>query len=191
MSCTVYINRFDYTGIPRGGRKAAESKNGRELLARAVNDMYGIALSSLPIELGAHGKPYFGTRSEIKFNISHSGDYAAAAVSDCETGVDIQTMRPIKDSMIQKLCSDTELRYVSSSSDKSRAFIHLWALKESYIKAIGLGMTFPMDEINFDLSGFGGKITGRISNREGLYYLKDFGEFALAVCCIGSKTAAV
>ena len=182
MSCAVYLQKYDYSDVPRGSRKKTESQNGLKLLKIAINDIYGISLPE--IEREAHGKPYFPTRSDIFFNISHSGDYAAAAVCTYPVGVDIQVMRPAKDALIRKLCRGAELDYVMTSQDRSRAFIHLWALKESYIKAIGLGMSFPMNEINFDIRGFSGSLTGRISNKEGLYLLRDNGDHALAVCAL-------
>ncbi len=183
MSCRVYIGKYDYSGIERGGRKKAETQNGRELLGFAVRDAYGLDSASMMIELGEHGKPYFPD-SAVNFNISHSGDYAAAAVCSVPVGVDIQVYRPIKEGLVRKLCRGSELDYIAASGDTQRTFINLWSLKESYIKAIGMGMAFPMDEITFDIRGFDGRLTGRFSNREGLYCLCDYGSFSLAVCCL-------
>ncbi len=183
MGCIVYLQRYDYSGISRGERKKAESGNGMELLRYAVKDVYAADLSTLDMRRGKHGKPYFAG-SDIQFNISHSGDFAAAAVSAYPVGVDVQVTRSIKEGLIRKLCRGKELDYIAAATDKSRAFIHLWALKESYIKAIGMGMAFPMDEINFDILGFDGELQGRLSNCEGRYFLRDFGEFTLAVCSL-------
>ncbi len=184
MSCKIYLQKYDYSGVLRGQRKKLESRNGLSLLDHAVKDEYGLDLTSLEIERGIHGKPYFKDRRDICFNISHSGDYAAAALCSREVGVDIQVFRHIKDNVINKLCRGAELEYIGSSPDRDRAFIMLWALKESYIKATGDGMTFPMSEVNFDIRGFDGELVGRVSNREGLYLLRDCGSFALAACVL-------
>lgn len=186
MSCRVYINKFGYDGIERGQRKKRESENGLSVLSYALEREHGISPARLVIARGEHGKPYFPQRPDICFSISHSGDYAAAALCETPVGVDIQIFRPIKNNLINKLCDDTELRYINTSPDPSRAFIHLWTLKESYIKAIGKGMAFPMDEINFDLTGKNAEegVCGRFSNKEGLYYLHDFGQYSLAVCAL-------
>lgn len=183
MSCKIYIQKYDYTDVLRGQRKQRETANGRALLSYAVSDTYGISADSLVIKTGEHGKPYFDGCT-VQFNISHSGDYAAAAVCDLPVGIDIQCMRRVKDKMIERLCSSEELEYISSAGDKDRAFIRLWALKESYIKAIGMGMAFPMDKINFDIRGTSDTISGRISNREGLYYMTDCGDYAFAACVL-------
>ena len=184
MSCRIFIDRFDYGCTKKGERKKAEHENGLSTLAYALRSVYGAELAQQTIIRGTHGKPYFDNRNDIQFSISHSGDFAAAAVCEFPVGVDIQVYCPIKEAMINKLCDETELRYINSCADRSRAFLHLWTLKESYIKATGDGMSFPMNEINFDICGFSGKLTGRISNREGLYYLKDCGLFALAACVL-------
>ncbi len=186
MSCRIFINRFDYNLVVRGERKKAEHKNGLAVLDFALRETCGIDLSRQTIEKGLHGKPYFADRSDIHFNISHSGDLAAAAVCEYPVGVDIQVYRPVKDSLIKKLCSDTELQYIRSSDDKSRAFLQLWTLKESYIKATGDGMSFPMDEINFDIRRQNVKnaAVGRFSNQSGFYYVRDLGSFSLAACVL-------
>ena len=53
------------------------------------------------------------------------------------------------------------------------------------VKAIGKGMAFPMDEVCFSLGDPEETICrGCFSNREGLYYMRDFGKFVLAVCVL-------
>ncbi len=180
----IYTERFDYTGKVRGERKKAETANGRTLLKKAVLKEYGIDTSAMTIEFGDYGKPYFAERPDIHFSISHSGEYAAVVLSESEVGIDIQKVVEIKHGLVEKLCDEHEQRYVSDSPDKDKAFITLWTLKESYIKAIGMGMSFPMDKINFRLESFSGELRGRMSNREGMYYVKDLGEYIMAVCYI-------
>ena len=186
MSCRIYIDRFSYADTERGQKKITESKNGLSVLRRAVEDVYGIDPETLTIEHGVHGKPYFKERGDIFFNISHSGDFAAAAVCGYPVGVDIQVFRPVKNSLINKLCSAEEKSYINSSSDKSRAFIELWTLKESYIKATGDGMSFPMDKVCFDIRGrsLQSGAVGRFSTTSGLYYIKSCREYSLAACVL-------
>ena len=178
----IYTRKFDYTGKVRGERKKAETANGRTLLREAVMKEYGVDTGTLTTEYGEYGKPYFKERPDIHFSISHSGEYAAIVLSDSEVGIDIQQVREIKPKLVEKLCDEAERRYVYESVDKDKAFITLWALKESYIKAIGRGMSFPMDEINFRLDSSCGEIQGEISNREGSYTVRDMGGYVLAVC---------
>ena len=41
---------------------------------------------------------------------------------------------------------------MKNQQDKNKAFFRIWTLKESYIKNIGKGLSFPMKNIEFDLS---------------------------------------
>lgn len=183
----IYIKKFDYMGLVAGQRKKAETANGRELLRTAVQTECGINTDTLTIEKGKYGKPYFSELKDIYFNISHSGEFVAAALGSSEVGVDIQTVRSVRDGLIEKLCDERERQFVQSSSDRDKAFITLWTLKESYIKAIGKGLSFPMNEVNFNLDGFCGEAQGKLSNREGSFFVKDFGEYVLAVCFLDEK----
>lgn len=183
----IYIKKYDYSGLIRGELKKAETANGRQLLHYAVRKECDIDSDTLTVEYGEYGKPYFAERTDIHFSISHSGDYAAVVLSDGDVGIDIQQVRPVRDGLIEKLCDENERRFVYESDNREKAFITLWSLKESYIKAIGMGMSFPLDKINFRLENFSGELHGRISNREGMYYVKDMGEYMLAVCYLGVK----
>ena len=183
MSCYIYINKFNLDNIARGQKKAAETQFGRDTLNAALNCVYQLDLANMDIGVHDHGKPYFINRGDIHFNISHSGGYAAAAVCDYPVGVDIQIIKGVSDRVIEKICSDKERQFVESFPDRDRAFMRLWSLKESYIKAIGLGMTYSMKNVNFSLNGCDVQ-TGRFSNKEGFYTLRDYGKYILAACVL-------
>ena len=181
----IYIKKYDYSNLKHGERKKSETVNGRELLKTAVLREFGVDSNTLIIEKGEHGKPYFSDREDIFFNISHSGDFVAVAVGECSLGIDIQVVQNVRERMIDKLCNDDEKQFISNCPDKDKSFIILWSLKESYIKAIGKGMSFPMSDINFKLEYFKDEAKGEFSNRSGRYFVRDYGEFVLAVCALG------
>ncbi len=64
------------------------------------------------------GKPYI-LHVPWHYNLSHSGDYVALAISDVPVGVDIQQMRPYKDSLVKRFFSEKEAALYESllSSD--------------------------------------------------------------------------
>ena len=183
----IDLKKYDYFELSKPQKRQAEKEHGRELLSLALNNEFSIDMNNLVICTGKYGKPYFDRTDNLFFNISHSGNYVAAAVSKNEVGIDVQHIRPIKEGLIGKLFNEEERNFIDKSPDKDRAFITLWALKESYIKAIGKGMSFPMRNINFSLKGFRGEMQGKISNQSGIYYVKDLGEYMLAVCSIGTE----
>ena len=126
------------------------------------------------IELTEHGKPVLadGTVSDYPtffFNLSHSGQMVICAVSDREIGCDVERVGILDRSLWKELAPD-EREYVAGDeaadmeSDPTACwnrFFEIWTKKESYLKAVGTGITvrlhnfsvFTQDEYSFlDLS---------------------------------------
>ncbi|HJC63999.1 MAG TPA: 4'-phosphopantetheinyl transferase superfamily protein [Candidatus Blautia merdavium] len=91
---------------------------------------------------GAHGKPGFPGYPQIQFNISHSGEYAACALTRVPCGLDIQEIRGFRGKRILERTMDEEQqRQILSSADPALAFSRLWAEKESIVKLSGEGLS--------------------------------------------------
>lgn len=103
-------------------------------LDKALWDTFGKRLSDCKIEKTQSGKPFFPDCADIKFNLSHSGEYAAAAVSDREVGVDIERIRPINPRIAERYLQGI----VRGSGDAD--IIEAWCRKESYGKFTGSGL---------------------------------------------------
>lgn len=111
---------------------------------------------SLTFEHGTFGKPFLRSR-ELRFNLSHSGEFALLAVArEREVGVDVEQIREIEDAAMiaernfspgesRKLCP------VLGSALGATAFFNCWTRKEAFIKAIGEGLSHPLDsfEVTF------------------------------------------
>ncbi len=105
--------------------------------------------SSLSFAYGDHGKPSV-EGSPLHFNLSHSGDAAALAVStDRELGLDIEEMRPAQDllDVARNFFAQAEVASIAvlPLSDRPQAFYRCWTRKEAYIKARGEGLAIPLD----------------------------------------------
>ena len=111
----------------------SKNANALKLLDYALEQEYSIK-NRPEISRGKHGKPYF-KNSDIYFNYSHCKYGVACAVSDSEVGVDIQEIRSVKPSVIQRVCCDNELEIIKTDED----FIRIWTLKEAYAKFTGKG----------------------------------------------------
>jgi len=86
-----------------------------------------------------------GTRSDLSFNLSHSGRMAALAVTcDARVGVDLERMRSIArpDALARRFFSGEECRALVEfpPQDRNAAFLRTWVRKEAYVKAIGAGV---------------------------------------------------
>lgn len=102
--------------------------------------------TELPLDIYAdeNEKPYLRGR-ELFFSLSHSGHYSLCAVSDRELGADIQEQVPFKERLARRFFTAEEFAYILGSSNRDYAFSKVWALKESTIKAFGLGLKMPLN----------------------------------------------
>lgn len=99
---------------------------------------------------GENGKPHFMHFPHIQFNISHSGDFVAAAFDKNPVGIDIQEHRKLKESVARHFLSAWEmeqLRMQTGDENREELLCRLWTIKESYIKLTGEGMRKSMKEI--------------------------------------------
>jgi 4'-phosphopantetheinyl transferase len=100
----------------------------------------------LRFEYGSKGKPAVEQGNGIQFNLSHSGDLAAIAVTfGCEIGVDLERLRPVPemDQIASQYFDPYEAAEIISlpEKDRERFFFRSWTRKEAYIKAIGEGLS--------------------------------------------------
>lgn len=91
----------------------------------------------------------------IKFNVSHSSGVTACALTmDNEIGVDIENYkRKIDLSIADRYFIRSELEYIrkAPAEDRHAAFFDIWTLKESYIKARGMGLSMDLDKFGFEI----------------------------------------
>lgn len=85
-------------------------------------------------------------RSEVYFSLSHSGDFSICAVGDAPVGADIEKIRGDM-SELAKVCFTKEEQQQVLAADH-KTFFEIWTLKESCMKALGLGMTLPMESFS-------------------------------------------
>jgi 4'-phosphopantetheinyl transferase len=118
----------------------------RHLLARYLDQ----APADIAFVRGAQGKPAVSPSSPLQFNLTHSGGMAAVALANgCAVGIDLEHLRPMTD--IEEIagryfCPEEAAEILALPPDKrDRAFFSCWTRKEAYIKAIGDGLSCPLD----------------------------------------------
>ena len=122
-----------------------------ELLARRmIAERLGIPAEDIVFGRTARGKPY-AVGLPVEFSVSHSGNLVICAAADKPVGADIQIIRPVKDRLITRVCSERELDYVisagSSPSEKLPRFFRVWTGKEAYLKYTGTGIVSDLREV--------------------------------------------
>lgn len=107
-----------------------------------LNDNFNIVTNK-------YGKPSYEKNSDIFFNKSHTKDLSVAIIDNKNCGIDIEKIRTYNQLMVNKICSNEEITFLNSVSNKDYYFTLLWVLKESFLKCIGVGLSVPMKKINF------------------------------------------
>ena len=92
------------------------------------------------------GKPILEDNTQIHFSLSHSGIWAVCAVSDGPVGVDVEQPRCSMAVARRHFCPD-ELQFLLQlpPEEQSAALNRLWTAKEAFVKAMGRGLTVPLD----------------------------------------------
>ncbi len=143
----------------RLNRDRARFVVGRGLLRVIVAHYVNQDPSDVTFRYGPHGKPLLGddAPSALTFNVSHAGGLALFALCQGrDIGVDIEQARAIPDEELGRLAtlsfSQHELAHFASlpAHLKQDAFYACWTRKEAVLKALGYGLSAPLDK--FDVS---------------------------------------
>ncbi|WP_228290891.1 4'-phosphopantetheinyl transferase family protein [Shewanella cyperi] len=130
----------------------------RVLLRAILASRTGLSPQALQFSYGDKGKPALVNHPGLQFNLSHSGHWLLLASCDSDhmqLGADIERLRPKTDvdSIMRHYFAGAELAQLQAlgSDDRRQAFFDLWALKESFIKATGLGLAQDLRSFGFEL----------------------------------------
>jgi 4'-phosphopantetheinyl transferase len=125
----------------------------RALLARYL----GLEAAAIQFVHGPQGKPALADPScSLRFNASNSGSLAAYAfTTGCEIGVDVEQHRPLYDfeSIADRFFSPEETAELLNlpPTEKTAGFFNCWTRKEAFIKAMGGGLSIPLDSFRVTL----------------------------------------
>lgn len=132
----------------------------RAFLRRVLAGYTGVAPARIRYRISPKGRPELEAATGISFSASHSDGLAVVAVTrERQVGVDLERIRPVPDvlDMAKTVCTPAEYAGLLALPDASRgeAFLRLWTRKESYVKALGVGLGTPLADLDLGL-GDGG-----------------------------------
>lgn len=108
-----------------------------------------VAPEAVRFAIGSHGKPRLEVDADLRFSLSHSGERAVLAVSpNREVGVDVEQERTIDAlELARHYFSPREYAALASlpAREVNPAFFRCWTRKESFLKALGLGLSYPIE----------------------------------------------
>lgn len=134
---------------------------GRVLCRRILSFYAPVRPEDWRFALGSRGKPSIAAPvppSPIWFSLSHADGLSVCAVTGAgpALGVDIERIGHGKDSLpvAEQFFPDVEVQALRrlSPSRQGEAFVRLWALKESYVKAKEISLTDGLSGAAFDLA---------------------------------------
>lgn len=139
-------NRFYF---PRHQRRFTIA---RAMLRLILGAYLGESPLSIMFSYNHHGKPKLSSAHGIEFNLSHSQDLALLAVGQYHPlGIDVEffSARPWL-GIAKDLFSKTEYSVLSQlpAYIQPAAFFNIWSQKEAFIKACGLGLSYPTQQFD-------------------------------------------
>lgn len=160
----------------RAGRFLFPKDRDRFIVARGhlrsiLGRYLGVEPEGLRFAYNSYGKPCLSKEFDggaLRFNLSHSHERALYAFArGAEVGVDIEYLRQdfACEEIARQFFSPREVADFRSlpASQRAEAFFHCWTRKEAYVKALGEGLSVPLDE--FDVSLLPGEPAALLSNR--------------------------
>ncbi|KAG7191159.1 hypothetical protein KM043_007180 [Ampulex compressa] len=135
---------------------------GRLMMRKFINDYTHIPYDEIVFLRDENNKPILKNEfSNISFNISHQGNYTVLAgeTRDIKLGVDVMKLeytggRQLSEffRLMNRTFTTSEWEEITGpvlQQEQIQMFCRHWALKESYVKAIGIGIVIDLKTISF------------------------------------------
>ena len=117
----------------------------RTLLGRYLD----LSPKLVPIVVDQNGKPRLAG-GDLHFNLAHSAGLTLIGVTrGCEIGIDVEHVRPVDrvHEIAARNFHPAEQAAIRAATDDElpTVFMQLWTRKEAVLKAVGIGLGFPLD----------------------------------------------
>ncbi len=164
-SCLDYLNFLSPEEIKKFSELKFEAVKKSKIISqgfkrRILGQVLNQSPKDLIFKLSPEGKPYLDLDldldvKKIFFNISHAGDFVVLGISRFyELGVDIEKVKKLDYlSLARRFFHELEIKILEKESDlkiQENLFFKLWNYKEAFLKAIGLGIAYGLDQFAMD-----------------------------------------
>lgn len=123
----------------------------RKMLAQELT----VSPDALQIEVDNYGKPFLKDKKR-HFNLSHAENVIILATDNNPIGIDVECVYSFNDlDQLLMQFSEEEISAYQKKPKEQRVnfFYDLWTLKESYIKALGKGLSVTLNSFSISISG--------------------------------------
>lgn len=124
-----------------------------ELLVRyLICDNLKIKNNEIKFTYNKYGKPFLKDYIGLEYNISHSNQLVVCAIGDYAVGTDIEYIKNVELGAANYLFEKHEYEVFNNLPEHKKLdyFYSMWTLKESFIKAKGLGLSIPMNSFSIN-----------------------------------------
>lgn len=139
---------------------------GRLLMRKFVHECSKTPYDKINFTRDSRGKPVLTNPKidGIQFNLSHQGSFCVLAgqLGDFQLGVDVMNLQRFVNSshaeyfrIMNRQFSSYEWRTIKNSGserEQMAMFCRHWCLKESYVKAVGVGITVNLQNLSFEVN---------------------------------------
>ena len=172
-------------------RDRASFMAGRYLLRRLLSLSIGTAPGKLVLSPDKNGRLSLEGRDTPQFSLANADGLVTVAVaSGCDhVGIDCERIDvEIEELAVASYCSRDEQRWLAElpARDRAQAAVALWTLKESHLKALGVGLREDPRNIAFAWKDGVPVMVGGDRDRRWHHRLIESGSHhvvALAACC--------
>jgi 4'-phosphopantetheinyl transferase len=137
---------------------------GRGILRQLLSRYLQVAPEQVAFRYGPYGKPGLAAlpasaaplAQRLAFNLAHSHNLAVYAMALApRIGVDVEQVRQVheRDQIAERFFSPSERSALAAlpAAQREEAFFLCWTRKEAYLKALGAGITYPLDRFSVSL----------------------------------------
>jgi 4'-phosphopantetheinyl transferase len=99
-----------------------------------------------------HNKPLLSDEN-LHVNLSHAKSAVVAGFSKTPIGVDVEFIRKTYPRIVcKRVFTSAEIVQIENADNPTFAFFKFWTLKESFVKCLGQGLSFPLKTVEFQLT---------------------------------------
>lgn len=155
----------------------------------ALKDI-GIDYNSIVIQLDDNNKPFIKNANNLFFNLSHSNKIGMCIISDKEVGCDVEKISDDFLDIAKTYFNKNEINLIEQQKtykNKQELFFRLWTLKESYTKALGIGLNLDLNKFQISFNKENIEVSSSTNNDTEFYFEEIDLENKNYKCAICSK----
>lgn len=138
---------------------------GRLMMRKFINEYALLPYNEIKLTRDSNNRPVLKniTKSPINFNVSHQGNYTVLAgeIEAIKIGIDVMKLEYTGGKTLSEFFRIMERNFSSHEwkeikgrigtpeSEQIAMFCRHWALKESYVKALGVGIVVDLRQLDF------------------------------------------